>query len=125
MIDQTVIQSAIMQAIAHGWFPHDLIFDCVSDSEPKGYAWTGRWERYQEMLANGNLPPDHHPEARLWHVDPKTFLYTHDFAKSLWGEEEHVWNYGNGEYMQQVDWKYHLQMMIVADDYVEYLENNT
>lgn len=50
-------------------------------------------------------------------------LYDHDFAKALWGDE--YINYIVGEsHLYLVAWQYHLQQMVLADNPVEYLEEN-
>lgn len=47
-------------------------------------------------------------------------IFSHDFAKSLWGEYELVGVQMIGaEYVYQ--WQYHLQMMVIASDPIAYI----
>lgn len=96
---QAVLTQAIQKAIANGM---------------TGY-WADRYNRCKELdemdcLVAGNIYEEEH--------SPEELLYSHDFAKSLWGEEEHDWD---GEGYLDLDWQYHLKEMVIADDPIEYL----
>lgn len=128
MTSQQILEKAIQKAIDGGWSPRGIQFDCVTDDEPKGYAWTGTWECYQQMQAKGYLPPDTHPEPRLVDVDPELFIFNHDFAKALWGaEKEPCDEYCGcelkveGEPALQPTWKLELQQMVIANNPIKYL----
>lgn len=62
---------------------------------------------------------------------PRNYIYRHDFAKALWGEEpsgqvnvnpnigsEHFRKFG------VQNWQVHLQQMVIADDPLKYLEKS-
>jgi hypothetical protein len=66
----------------------------------------------------------------------RDIIFSHDFAKALWGEEqfgypectqipfETVGASGyDVEYLGK-KWQYHLQQMVIADDPIKYLEKN-
>lgn len=64
---------------------------------------------------------------------PQTYIFNHDFAKSLWGKQETKPGIGKdysgatGGYGQRITnhgWQYHLQQMVVADDPIKYLGEN-
>lgn len=53
-------------------------------------------------------------------------IFNHNFAKALWGEVSTV-HYPDVEHIGTPLplWQYHLQMMVIADDPVQYLEENS
>lgn len=54
--------------------------------------------------------------------DEAGLVYNHDFAKALWGEEEHTLHFPEGEiHRQSPVWQYHLQQMVIAADPIQYL----
>jgi hypothetical protein len=60
----------------------------------------------------------------------KLFIFEHDFAKALWGEEMlQVHRFigtvdgATADYPQQA-WQCHLQQMVLAEDPIQYLGNN-
>ncbi len=131
MTNQEILEKAIQKAIDGRWYPRGIQFDCVTDDEPKGYAWTGTWEGYQQMEAKGYLPPDTHPEPRLVDVDPELFIFNHDFAKALWGAHmvhptsDLPSDTNDGFYLWEEvvipNWQSHLQQMVIAADPIKYL----
>lgn len=60
-------------------------------------------------------------------------IYNHDFAKAFWGEsswyftENSIWSaHTNNQYLAELPaWQYHLQQMVIADDPIKYLGENT
>jgi len=49
-------------------------------------------------------------------------IFSHAFAKALWGDEEH---YNNGLLISlSPAWKYHLQRLVLAEDRVKYLKES-
>lgn len=44
-------------------------------------------------------------------------IFNHDFAKALWGGEIQV---VPADPYTRVNWKYHLQQMVIADDPIDY-----
>jgi len=57
-------------------------------------------------------------------IDAERIIFSHDFAKALWGEEElqHV----NQAFSKVVKdgWRRHLQQMVIAEDPIKYLGEN-
>lgn len=59
----------------------------------------------------------------------KCYIFNHDFARALWGEE---WiedfpfaSEGSYKYSEiQVSWKKHLQQMVISEDPIKYLGDN-
>ncbi|SIC58911.1 hypothetical protein [Mycobacteroides abscessus] len=124
MTNQQILEKAIQKAVDGGWYPRGIQFDCVTNDDPKGYAWTGTWEGYQQMEAKGYLPPDTHPVPRLVDVDPELFIFNHDFAKALWGDgrdKEGKVPIGDFRWYMGPYWQYHLQQMVIADDPIKHL----
>ena len=82
-----------------------------------------------------------HPAWVLGVQLPHNTIFDHGFAKALWGEEEideyigqeHPWKQliCEGDYAASGPsyigpaWKYHLQSMVVADDPIQYLAENS
>ena len=51
----------------------------------------------------------------------KGYIFTHDFAKALWGEET-IYVSLAGQYESDVPlWQYHLQQMVISDNPIQYL----
>lgn len=56
---------------------------------------------------------------------PEQWIFNHDFAKALWGEEPCSFDPKMIIMMTPpIEWMYHLQRMVVADDPLQYLEKN-
>lgn len=51
-------------------------------------------------------------------------IFSHDFAKALWGEEPNDITNGDDDLFKAPWWKYHLAHMVIADDPIEYLGEN-
>lgn len=115
--DIETIETAINKALANGWMPEQL--QTGSDEDKLRYI-------KKDIL-----------RSRLW-------LFDHDFAKALWGDEFIEWcvfcGYKTAEqcnwdaiyndshpepskYIQEA-WQYHLQLMVIADDPIKYLQEN-
>lgn len=65
--------------------------------------------------------------------DVQRLIFSNDFAKALWGEEEIAVESGNNipmygkrlSLIQKIPcWQYHLQNMVIADDPIKYLKEN-
>ena len=65
------------------------------------------------------------------HINSEHVIFNHDFAKALWGDEEH----GEEDYYSPKhndcsgsswlkSWEYHLKEMVIADDPIKYLGEN-
>lgn len=59
-----------------------------------------------------------------WPYNYRDFIYEHDFAKALWGEE----GCGSADPFEPFSdvkrWQFHLQRMVIADDPIAYLGEN-
>lgn len=63
--------------------------------------------------------------AECWsNQDYRTFVYRHDFAKALWGEEVRVPINQGFDKVTKLGWKRHLQAMVVSEDPIAYLGDN-
>jgi hypothetical protein len=93
-------------------------------------AIDGGWgEFYSDMNADG-ITYDMGGEYNL--------IFNHDFAKALWGEDEHTASPGLDDYgaekcescgyeaeqVQPYCWHHHLMRMVIADDPIKYLGEN-
>jgi len=53
--------------------------------------------------------------------DPRLYIYSHDFAKALWGEDGvGLAQGGSGK----LGWQYYLSHMVIATDPIKYLGEN-
>lgn len=55
------------------------------------------------------------------------FIFDHDFAKALWGDsdDERKVIIGQTDWRKwPLQWQYHLQQMVIADDPIAYLGDN-
>jgi hypothetical protein len=59
----------------------------------------------------------------------RNIIFNHDFAKALWGDD--LWWIAkpgkSGEHRQELQvpaWQIHLQQMVIAEDPIQYLEEN-
>ncbi len=91
-------------------------------------AIDGGWNEYGNMSGNPNaadylLSYEEAPDTYTW-------LFSHDFAKALWGDggkwiTRHFTPTGLQLTGQEVPyWKVHLQQMVIADDPLAYLAEN-
>lgn len=107
MSDREILAKAINKAHSNGW------------SLPEGMAF----QSYDEFIWHD-----------IDHVDGKThtfktssLIFNHDFTKALWGEEPMLnllppgYEPNTYEFEGTYRWRYHLQMMVLADDPIKYL----
>jgi len=123
MLPKEILEQAITKAIDGGW---DVDLETVLPEMTKRYLLYG-----------------------LQYSGPSSLLFDHDFAKALWGEELHIdkslavlpiktdmalfvvhTEYGAGvdgdvDYKSNPAWQYHLQQMVIADDPIKYLGENS
>lgn len=99
MTHQQILTKAIQKAIDGGWYPIGM--DHEHPATVKTLAVEGA---------------------------DKCYIFNHDFAKALFGEEEPAMGYRRdaGGYRvfgqpTTLGWKYHLQQMVIADDPIKYL----
>ncbi len=99
MSNQQVLERSISKAIDGGW----------------DYEYAGR-------IGDVPFAPE---EVAEWLADsdywrPEFYIFNHDFAKALWGEEQ-LWFGGEAELPA---WQYHLAYMVIAPDPISYLAAN-
>lgn len=113
MTNKEILEKAIQKAIDGGWEPlHE-----------------GR-----NPIDKSLVTVDH-----IIQEDPRHYIYSHDFAKALWGVSEHTALPGIDSYGEEdcehceaniwdsiphYCWQYHLQQMVIADDPIKYLGEN-
>lgn len=115
MDNQAILTKAITKAIEGGWKP----------------TWVG----YED----GYFKDDEHHWPLVWQAKREPYIsfkwesliFNHDFAKSLWGDEDDVDTCevvdmfeGDPSYKFIEAWQYHLQNMVVSDDPIAYLGEN-
>lgn len=101
MTDKEILEKAIQKAIDNGWDNSPI--DSMEWSDNDG-AW-----RYDAI------------GGESWHyqTDINTIIFSHDFAKALWGESTQQ------AYGPDFDgWQYHLQQMVIDDDPIKHLGEN-
>lgn len=109
--NQEILTKAIEKAIVGGWVPFD-----------NNYRQKQSPERILDWIYNGGFTDNG--------LDYLIFIFSHDFAKALWGDEgtwitRHYTPTGLQLSGQEVPyWKVHLQQMVIADDPIAYLGDN-
>jgi hypothetical protein len=105
-----ILQSAIIIAMRNGWV------------KPRSLP----------SITPENLALDALRDIPYW----QGIVYSHDFAKALWGTEEDQFMYPESEGVAPNDnqkqaelcwqeiWRYHLQQMVISDDPIAYLAEN-
>ncbi len=56
--------------------------------------------------------------------ETNSVIFSHDFAKAFWGEEEYKPEFGRDFSLPSTPWQYHLQIMVLEEDPIKYLEKN-
>ena len=107
MSNQEILEKAIQKAIDGGWQPKSSRYD-IHTVGKYGYV---RW-RWSGM----NVVPDFSTDRPWSDQDWYTVIYSHDFAKALWGDYSGVDSLPT--------WQYHLRQMVISDDPIKYLEEN-
>lgn len=111
---QQILEKAIKLAIKGGWysFASDLfgkitLADILLRHNPNGQGleWTVKGHESDWSLI-------------------EALIYSHDFAKALWGEEINHEVNGDDRLFKAPIWQYHLQQMVIAPDPIAYLGNN-
>ena len=120
MTDQEILEKAIQKAIDGGYEPNGIQdFSAFKATIRNGQAWV-RWfnDLGDEVI------------QEIEHV-----IFNHDFAKALWGEGIRkpepgkvlmIGSRGNINFVRFFDhWMFHLKQMVIADDPIKYLGENT
>lgn len=104
MTNEVILKKAIEKAKANGW---NLKFkDWPSMSNFLNNDWDDAYEQYHLMMD---------------HVSKETLIFSHDFAKAFWGEEEiHV--VSDNPDFDLPAWQFHLQQMVIQENPISYLE---
>jgi hypothetical protein len=118
MSNQAILEKAISLAIENGWLSerkfksfkrYDIDFDM--------YGEECSWCEIKQVYSMGEI----HPQTDFaWYADEQ-LIFNKDFAKALWGEEEHKYDYHSDDYRPSTNWQYHLQQMVVAANPIDYL----
>lgn len=67
--------------------------------------------------------------AKYYSEDPYEVIFSHDFAKALWGQsyENYLWVnclLCHATPVKKPAWEMHLQQMVIAEDPIRYLAEN-
>jgi hypothetical protein len=100
---QAVLEKAITKAIAGGWDKfgnpkYNYLLNTFTDTQ-------GNADVEFKLVAFNDVS----------YYTINDIIYNHDFAKALWPTKE---------YSKDAGWQYHLQMMVVSNDPLAYLEAN-
>ena len=99
MTNKQILETAIQKAIDAGWGPWNAPVTVKQfDHDIFCYIDGERWNY-------------------------EAFIFNHDFAKALWGEERIV-NIKNYQALKRMGWQFHLQQMVIAEDSIAYLGEN-
>lgn len=102
--NQQILEKAIEKAIANGW-----------ESFTSGIKSI---DYRQGMIERNILVTIHASDYDVTIMyNLEAIIFSHDFAKALWGEHLLAQAYGAGSYI----WEMHLQQMVIADDPIKYL----
>lgn len=106
MSNQEILEKAIQKAIAGGWRPEGKYSQTVAFN-----VKTNQFETVEPKLGINDI------------------IFSREFAKVLWGEEQLIQEVNNEELTGRTavldkSWQYHLQQMVIADDPIEYLGRN-
>lgn len=111
MNHKKILTEVIKKALTAGW-RNDGFTDLADPND---------WRVYRDVLGDWKLDNAHDTGINIERI-----IFDHSLAKTLWGEEEEDTSYGHslGAGVWKIRWKYHLQMMVVADDPIKYLGEN-
>lgn len=117
MTNQAILTKAINQAIDGGW------------KHPNGWTYLPNWKG-ASIFMSVQFADD---TGEVWHMPIESLIFSHQFAKALWGEDKlkltpgqalfgktYSVQFGGGVF-RQTAWKYHLQRMVLAKDPLKYL----
>lgn len=99
MTDQQILTKAIQKAIDGGW--HGELADNI------------------KLIADEDIELLTQAWRNVHHLAPINFIFNHDFAKALWGEE--LLKCQMIEPFALPAWKCHLRSMVIVDDPIKYL----
>lgn len=116
MTKQEIIEKAVKKATANGW-------PWIADFETE-HTWVFLIPNKPGVASRGYY---------IKHVmDVGLFIFNHDFAKALWGEQDLqgldiVKEFGLSKSHNPTfeNWQKHLMQMVIAEDPLKYLKENT
>lgn len=139
MTNQEILTKALEKAIDGGWEALGILFDVMDENET-GCSYSGSLEQCKKAASRGWLPPNHHFVPARGSLVASDFIFNHEFAKALWGEEDIMqecsycktpmgFQHPNPCPFASLSqakpiisvWRYHLQQMVIADDPIAYL----
>lgn len=87
-------------------------------------AIDGGWKYGEDTTYNVNFSRVSRVDGIL-SVKYELYIFTHDFAKALWGEDIYNSKVDSGDsYNGTLIWQYHLQQMVISSDPIKYLGEN-
>lgn len=117
---QVVLENAIQKAIDGGW---------KGIGEYSSVALLTQTDTNVDVLSFIYDEDDY--TYRQFQLPVMCVIFSHDFAKALWGEDNYVELFNKGgfptpEKMMEYNagWQYHLQNMVISDDPIAYLGAN-
>ena len=102
MVAQEVLEKAIQKAIEGGWAVPE-VDPCVTAKQILDWYEVGSMSTNEDNYL--------------------LFIYSHDFAKALWGEEGY-YRFDGDTLDTPTKWQYHLQQIVIAPDPIKYLEEH-
>lgn len=122
MTNQEILEKTIKKAIDGGYNFQEMPGEI-------GDLWLNKMDEWQIEWKT---------DQYTWNYSVTGLIFSHDFAKALWGEEEHgtdgaKWGTVDDctrcgmidhEYSTMYCWQYHLQQIVIADDPIKYLGEN-
>ncbi len=123
MTDKEIIEKAIQKAIDGGW-----------KGEPLANGW-GLTDYRKPVVDSDGAIWQYDGDGDWNEVNAQSFIFNHDFAKALFGEELHHETFivpkelnkrfaGTKDLDVKPAWQYHLQQMVIAEDPIKYLGDN-
>lgn len=97
MTNQEILEKAIQKAVEGGWHSE--------------WEYSDNADIYQHFMID---------------FKPEQYIFNHDFAKALWGDEGFT-STGLRNYRAEGvtrHWQYHLQQMVISPDPIKYLGEN-
>lgn len=108
MTQSDKLQALIQKAIENGW---DVppIFSVIDNSNEDVIMFDITFSADEEWAG--------------WEPSLNTVLFSHDFARALFGEESDGTEFVEGMFGEQpkLRWKYHLQQAVISEDPIDYM----
>lgn len=115
MTDTQTLTRAIELAIENGW-EQNLVFVHGNVKDKATYVSN----RIKDMMNDSLL--DYHSYSEYENfICLYEIIYSHDFAKCLWGSNPITIKFDIRELQNLENWEWHLQNMAIANEPIEYL----